>query len=120
MKTETPLTKEHFERVLDQKLDQKLSRFVTKDHFDKTLSNFVTKDFFTKEIRNLRGALHESLVVTLDNMKEYYNEETERYIGALYEDAKEKTQATTENITILNERYLDHESRIKMLEGAPA
>lgn len=145
MKAGTPLTKEYFDAkfgyfdkkfglidgkfdVIDKKFASINGKFdaidkrfdVVDKRFDRIETTFVTKDLFTKEIRNLRGSLHQALVVTLDNMKEYYKEETERYIGALNEDAEEKRKATLENIDILNERYSDHENRIKVLEGVPA
>lgn len=133
MKTETPLTKEYFDakfsyfdkkfgsidakfKSIDKRFDRIETTFVTKKYLDEKLSAFVTKDFFTKEIRNLRGSLHESLVTTLDNMKEYYQDETERYIGALNEDADEKRKATEEKAKILDEKWNNHESRILKLE----
>ena len=106
----TTLTKEYFDKRLDS--------FVTKNDFNKTVSSLATKDELSKEIRSIRSAMHGTLVTTLDNMKEYYKEETERYLGVLMENSRNELVVMKENLSILNNRFYDHEERITMLETA--
>lgn len=108
MKKGTTLTKEYFDKRLDS--------FVTKDDLNKIVSNLATKDELSKEIRSIRTAMHDSLVTTMDNMKEYYKEETERYIGFLMEKSHNDMAVIRENVSILNNRFYDHEERITVLE----
>ena len=123
MKRGTPLTKEYLDpkfKQIDDRFKHIESTFVTKDHFDKTLSNFVTKDHFDKEIRSVRSILHESITISMDNMKEYYKEETERYLGALMENYRQESAVMKENLTILNDKSYDFEERISVFETARA
>ena len=101
-------------------LDKTLSNFVNKDYFDKTLSNFVNKDYFSKEVSSIRSMLHESITVSMANMKEYYKEETERYIGVLMESYRNESVVMKENVSILNDKFYDYEERITTLETATA
>lgn len=103
MKKETVLTKEYLNEYLDPKFKQIDDRFATKDDLG-------------KEIRSIRSALHDSLVTTLDNMKEYYKEETERYLGVLMDNSRNEVAVMKENLSILNERFYDHEERLVALE----
>jgi hypothetical protein len=136
MKNGTTLTKEYLIEYLDPKfkqindrfkriesnyvtkdyLDKALSNYVTIDYLDKTLSNFVTKDYFSKEVSSIRSMLHESITVSMDNMKEYYKEETERYLGVLMESYRNESVVMKENISILNDKFYDYEERLVALE----
>ena len=144
MKKDTSLTKEYFENLFDKKLEPFASKeylveylgpkfkqiddrfkhiesnYVTKDYLDKTLSNFVTKDYFSKEVSSIRSMLHESITVSMANMKEYYKEETERYIGVLMESYRNESVVMKENVSILNDKFYDYEERITTLETATA
>ena len=144
MKKDTSLTKEYFENLFDKKLEPFASKeylveyldpkfkqiddrfkriesnYVTKDYLDKTLSNFVNKDYFSKEVSSIRSMLHESITVSMANMKEYYKEETERYIGVLMESYRNESVVMKENVSILNDKFYDYEERITTLETATA
>ena len=110
MKRETPITKEYLEKYLDPKFKR------IDDRFEHIESTFVTKEDLGTEIRSIRVAMHDTLVTTLDNMKEYYKEETERYLGVLMEKSNSDMVVMKENLSILNNIFYDHEERITVLE----
>ena len=114
MKKGTPITKEYLEEYLDPKFKQ------IDDRFKYIESNFVTKDYFSKEVSSIRSMLHESITVSMANMKEYYKEETERYIGVLMESYRNESVVMKENVSILNDKFYDYEERITTLETATA
>jgi len=128
MKKETVLTKEYLKEYLDPKFKQIDDHFEKidgrfekiDDRFKHIESNYVTKDYFSKEVSSIRSMLHESITVSMDNMKEYYKEETERYLGVLMESYRNESVVMKENINILNDKFYDYEERITTLETATA
>ncbi len=106
----TPLTEQRFIKILDERLDKKLTNFATKEYLDGKLSNFATKDdlksFATKE--DLKGfATKEDIknFATKEDLKSFATKDdlkgfvTEEFLKKELEKQTKELQAYTDEQT---------------------
>jgi hypothetical protein len=105
------VTKKYFEKKLDQKLNEKLSDFVTKRYLKVELDK-QRVDI----IREVRIMMHETMESGMENMKLYYQEETNRHMTALLQGFKDEMLVYKDQFKSFMEKLNNHEQRIGALE----
>jgi len=107
------VTKVYLDKKLDQKLNDKLSDFVTKRHLKVELDK-QRVDI----IREVRIMMYETMESGMENMKLYYQEETNRHRIALLQGFKDEMLVYKDQFTTFMEKLNNHEHRITTLEVA--
>lgn len=100
------------------------SEIVTKKYLDKKLSNFVTRKYLKVEldkqkvdiIREVRIMMHETMESGMENMKLYYQEETNRHMTALLQGFRDDLRVYNDQFKSFMEKLDNHEHRIVALE----
>jgi hypothetical protein len=105
------VTKKYFEKKLDQKFNEKLSDFVTKKYLKVELDK-QRVDI----IREVRIMMHETMESGMENMKLYYQEETNRHMTALLQGFKDEMLVYKDQFKSFMEKLDNHEHRIGALE----
>lgn len=110
------VTKEYFKKAM--------SDVVTKEYLKKELSHFVTQEYLKKAmqeqkveiVREIRIMMHETMESGMENMKLYYQDETQRYMKALLQGFKDEMLVYRDQMTSYWERLDQHDQRITSLE----
>ncbi|MDE2040917.1 MAG: hypothetical protein KGI59_00820 [Patescibacteria group bacterium] len=79
------------------------SEIVTKKYLSAELSKFG-KELKFEILREVRVMMHENLIAVMDNMKEYYRVETDRYIGALMQEHRDEFRAFKDQMKVFGDK----------------
>lgn len=105
-------------------LKKELNCFVTKTYLKNELNRFVTKTYLKSSLkeqkqdilREVRIMMYETMENSNENMKLYYQEETNRLMTALIQNYKDELRVFNDQMTTHMEKLNDHDGRISVLE----
>lgn len=112
------VTKGFIEELFDKRLDEKLDK-----KLDEKL-DIRFSAFSVEMIKEMRATIYTSINESNENMKAYYEKQTERYVGAVREEFSDMMMVYGDQMQVINDQLYEmsqemksHNQQMRILQG---